>query len=89
VVFGVACLVALTVMVLARNTRRPAATGMEHLVGQLGVVRRPITPAHPGKVFVFGEYWNAVSDHALDEGQNIVVVGYDRMTLRVAPVHME
>ena len=61
---------ALTKIVQARR-RRPV-TGQEELVGQVGVVRKPLDPA--GLVFIHGELWQARSDEErIGVGEEVVV----------------
>jgi membrane-bound serine protease (ClpP class) len=61
---------ALTKIVQARR-RRPV-TGQEELVGQVGVVRKPLDPA--GLVFIHGELWQARSnDERIGVGEEVVV----------------
>lgn len=72
---------------VVRTQRRRATTGAEGLVGEIGVVRERLELG--GKVFVHGEYWNAVSDTPLEVGDSIEVMSVERgMRLRVrrAPV---
>ena len=38
-----------------------------------------------GKVFVEGEYWNAVSEAPVEPGQPVEIVGIDGLTLKVKP----
>ena len=38
-----------------------------------------------GKVFVEGEYWNAVSDVPIEAGQPVEIVGINGLTLKVKP----
>ncbi|HEX5431475.1 MAG TPA: NfeD family protein [Bryobacteraceae bacterium] len=42
-----------------------------------------MTPA--GKVFIHGEYWDAVSSTPAEPGTEVRVVGIDGMRLRVEP----
>jgi membrane-bound serine protease (ClpP class) len=56
--FALLTVFAVTKIVQAR--RRPAVTGQEELVGQLGVVRQTLDPT--GSVFVHGELWQAHTD---------------------------
>jgi membrane-bound ClpP family serine protease len=45
----------------ARAARgRPATTGVEGMVGKVGVVREPVGTSLPGWVFVRGERWRAI-----------------------------
>jgi membrane-bound serine protease (ClpP class) len=75
-------LVALTLVVKAQR-RRPA-TGREGMVGLDGVARTPLNPA--GKVFVHGEYWDALAEDPIEEGEQVRVVGVERLQLTVAPL---
>jgi len=56
-----------------RERRRPAVTGREGLVGELGVVREAIEPGTAGSVRVHGELWRAVSDTPLAPGTSVRV----------------
>ncbi len=64
-----------------RAWRRPVASGMEGLQGEIGEVRTPLTPQ--GKVWVHGEYWTAQSDEEIEVGQKVQIVEVDHMVLRV------
>jgi membrane-bound serine protease (ClpP class) len=64
-----------------RAWRRPVASGMEGLQGEIGEVRTPLTPQ--GKVWVHGEYWTAQSDEEIEVGQKVQIVEVDHMILRV------
>jgi membrane-bound serine protease (ClpP class) len=52
--FGV---IVLAVAKIIQARRRPAATGREELIGQVGIVRQPLDPT--GLIFVHGELWQA------------------------------
>jgi membrane-bound serine protease (ClpP class) len=76
--------VAVTKVVQAR--RAPKRTGREELVGEIGVVRRPLQPA--GLVAVHGELWQArSSDGSIAVGEQVRVEAIgDDLVLEVAPV---
>ncbi len=84
-IIGIAILAILVVTVLSiavlRDRRRQVRTGVEGMIGERGVVRATINPR--GKVFLHGEYWNAVAESPLDIGEEVEVVGVDGMTLQV------
>ena len=42
------------------------------MIGQIGVVKKTID--REGLVFVHGEYWNAVSDSIIDQGEEVKVL---------------
>jgi membrane-bound serine protease (ClpP class) len=60
---------------VVRTQARRATTGSEGLVGEVGVVRERVD--RTGKVFVHGEYWNAVSDVPLEVGDRIEVTSVE------------
>ena len=41
--------------------------------------------ASGGKVFIEGEYWNAVSETPVESGQTVEVIGIEGLTLKVKP----
>ncbi len=64
-----------------RAWRRPVASGLEGLQGEIGEVRTPLAPQ--GRVWVHGEYWTAQSDEEIEVGQKVQIVAVDHMILRV------
>ena len=64
-----------------RAHRSQVRTGLEGLIHKRGIARSTIAPH--GKVFVHGELWNAVSDHEIERGAAIEVVGVEGMELSV------
>ena len=61
--------------------RRPVASGLEGLQGEIGEVRTRLAPH--GKVWIHGEYWTAESDEDIEVGQKVQIVEVDHMILRV------
>jgi len=62
----------------------PVRVGKETMVGKsTSAVKR--IDATTGKVFVEGEYWNAVSDVPVEPGQPVEIVGISGLTLKVKP----
>jgi membrane-bound serine protease (ClpP class) len=62
----------------------PVRAGRETMVGQVTPALARID-ASGGKVFIEGEYWNAVSETVVEKGQPVEVVGFDGLTLKVKP----
>jgi membrane-bound serine protease (ClpP class) len=58
-------------------------TGTKGLVGEIGKVKKALTPE--GKVFVHGELWNAKAEKAIDEGAKVRVVNVVNLMLEVEP----
>jgi len=78
---------------------RPALTGKEGMIGEVGTVRSPVGVNSPGWVFVHGERWRAVLAFAPEEsdprdgeptigvGGKVTVVGFgEGGTVQVIPV---
>jgi len=78
---------AITVMLLSlalRARRGKVETGSEGMIGQTGSAITELAPE--GKVFVHGEYWDAVSLRPAPAGTRIRVTAIDRLKLTVEPV---
>jgi membrane-bound serine protease (ClpP class) len=78
--FGIVFMV-LTFKVI-QATKRKSETGREGLTGEAGTARTEITPSS-GKVFVHGEWWNAISDETIPAGSRVIVESIDGPTLKV------
>lgn len=71
-------------MGIALKARRgKVTTGLQGLVGEIGVARTPLAPE--GKVFVHGELWNAVSATPVEGGQQVRIRRVDGLRLEVEP----
>src|SRR5215212_2793531 len=81
---------------------RPALTGKEGMIGEVGTVRSPVGVNSSGWIFVHGERWRAVLAFAPEEtdprdgepmigvGSKITVVGFgDEGTVQVVPVQRD
>ena len=78
---------------------RPAITGKEGMIGEVGTVRSPVGTRSEGWIFVHGERWRAVlafapeetdprdGDAVVEVGRKVAVVGFgDGPVLEVVPV---
>jgi membrane-bound serine protease (ClpP class) len=70
------------VSMAVRTRHRRVTTGREALVGMEGVVRGSVGP-EGGSVFVRGEFWNADSAEAIEDGAQVRVERVDGLKLRV------
>ena len=64
-----------------RAYRAKPQSGVEGLIGEVGVVQKPIDPE--GLVFVHGEYWRAVSSEKLEPGEMVTVEQVTGLVLKV------
>ena len=80
---------------------RPAITGKEGMIGEVGTVKRPVGVESEGWVFVHGERWRAMLAFAPEEtgpgegepvvgvGRKVAVVGFgDGGVVHVVPVEL-
>jgi membrane-bound serine protease (ClpP class) len=78
---------AITVFLLSLVMRARAGkvvTGAEGMIGEIGVALADLTPG--GRVFVHGEYWNAVATAPVKTGEKVRVNAVDHLNLTVEPV---
>ncbi|HET6673811.1 MAG TPA: nodulation protein NfeD [Nitrospiraceae bacterium] len=84
-VIGLAAVFSLFIVGMGvRAMRQPPQTGVEGMVGLIGVVRTAVAPH--GQVSVHGELWGAVSDQPLQPGDRAEVTRVEGLTLHVRPV---
>ncbi len=60
---------------------RPVETGIEGMIGEVGVVKEPVGAGIPGWVFVHGEWWQAVivtapEDAHKQDREQVIGVGH-------------
>ncbi|MDE2971128.1 MAG: nodulation protein NfeD [Acidobacteriota bacterium] len=70
---------------VVRAQRRPAVTGREGMIGLVATVRSDIPPGGEGKVFVHGEFWDAVAAAPVTAGERVKVLEVEGLILRVGP----
>jgi membrane-bound serine protease (ClpP class) len=76
----------ITIFVLhtfVKTYRAKKTTGQEGMVGEEGTAASKLEPGKKGKVFVHGEYWNAISDEQIDQDEEIVVESVKGLTVKV------
>ena len=59
-------------------------TGMEGLIGEVGIASTPIAPE--GKISIHGEFWNVMSDQAVEKGEKVQVIGVANLKLKVKKI---
>ena len=62
----------------------PVRVGREALLGRTAPARERIDAAG-GRVFIEGEYWNAVSEVPIEPGQPVEIIAVHGLTLKVVP----
>jgi len=67
-----------------RARRNKVVTGVQGLIGEIGVAQSALNPM--GTVFVHGEIWNAVSSQPVSAGSKVVVQRVDGLQLQVVPI---
>lgn len=69
-------------LVVKAHRARPA-TGVEGMVGLVGVAISPLGPKKGGKIYIHGEYWNAVSDEKIQENEEVQVLEVKNFRMKV------
>ena len=80
--FSAITMLLLTLVVRARHNK--VETGAEGMIGKVGSAVTDLSPS--GKVFVRGEYWDAVAVSPAPAGAPVRITGIDRLTLTVEPI---
>jgi len=71
------------VTLVVRARTRKVTTGAAGMIDEVGVAYTSLTPA--GKVFVHGEFWDAVSSEPVEAGKAVKIVEVRGLTLKVEP----
>jgi membrane-bound serine protease (ClpP class) len=83
-VVGVAAGLSLLIVGMGvKAMRRRPVTGMEGMVGTVGVAKTTLAPQ--GKIMIHGEIWDALSEHPLEPGDRVEVVRMEGLRLYVKP----
>ena len=83
-VLAVAIFGAIIVFAIGRTLTLRQTAGVGELVGLVGRSTTALDPE--GKIFVRGEYWQAVAEAELPEGESVEVTAVEGLRLRVRPV---
>jgi membrane-bound serine protease (ClpP class) len=75
---------AVLVSLVVRARRTKVVTGREGMIGETGAALTALDPV--GKVFVRGEYWDAVATRPVALGAQVRVTGMERLKLTVEPL---
>jgi membrane-bound serine protease (ClpP class) len=78
---------AITVLLLSlalRARRAKVETGQEGMIGEIGSALTELAPS--GKIFVHGEYWDAVSLKPAAAGSRVRVTSIEKLKLTVEPI---
>jgi membrane-bound serine protease (ClpP class) len=71
------------VSLVVRARENKVISGAEGMIGEIGVALIPLDPQ--GKVFVHGEYWDAVSMAPVAAGERVEVTAIENLKLKVRP----
>jgi len=64
-----------------RAQQQKPQTGTEVMIGLIGVVKEDLDPE--GKVFIYGELWNAEAEEPIPAGAKVKVISVDNLKLKV------
>jgi len=77
----------LLMSIALKARRNKVTTGIEGLIGEVGVAETDLSPS--GKVFVHGEIWDAVASSQVPAGEKVVVERVDGFRLTVKPMNAD
>jgi membrane-bound serine protease (ClpP class) len=80
VVITSSCCILIVSLAIKAHRRKPT-TGREGLLNARGIARSTLDPE--GKVFIHGEYWDAVSSEMIPEGTRVEVLEVQDNILKV------
>jgi len=75
---------AIVVFGLSRTMFKPQFAGAESLVGKLAIADSDIDPR--GRIFLHGDFWTAVAEEPISEGERVEIVEVDELLVRVARI---
>jgi len=82
---GVILIGVLTLFFIWYDKGRRPVSGRHILLGQIGRAKADIPAGKLGKVYIFGEYWDAICDEDLKLDQAIRVIEVHNKFLKVVP----
>jgi membrane-bound serine protease (ClpP class) len=83
VVLGFTAVAVFLVRLGLASQRRPAVTGMEGMLTEVGEALGVIEPGTPGRVRVRGEIWQALTSDHLEPGDRVRITNVEGLTLTV------
>jgi membrane-bound serine protease (ClpP class) len=66
-----------------RAMKKKPTTGKKGLEGEIAIAKTNIIPGKIGSVFIHGEYWDAVSDERIKNGEQVIIVLVEGLKLTV------
>ena len=79
--FAVITVFLLSLIVRARRSK--VITGASGMIDETGVAQTALNPS--GKIFVHGEFWDAIASTPVEAGARVKVVEVDGLVLKVEP----
>jgi membrane-bound serine protease (ClpP class) len=83
VVFGVGAIALFLVRLAVVSQRHQPSTGVERMIGEVGLALTAIESGRTGRVATRGEIWTAIATESIDEGNSVCVTSIDGLTLTV------
>ena len=82
---GVVAAIVITIFYYMYDLKRRPVSGRHILLGQVGRAKQDISVGKMGKVYMFGELWEAICNEELKKDQAIRVVEVHDKFLKVVP----
>ena len=66
-----------------RAMKKKPTTGKKGLEGEIAIAKTDIIPGKIGSVFIHGEYWDAISDERIKNGEEVIILSVEGLKLTV------
>jgi membrane-bound serine protease (ClpP class) len=83
VVFGVGSIAVFLARLAVASQRQRPFTGVERMIGEVGLALTAIESGRTGRVVTHGEIWTAIATESIAEGNSVLVTSVDGLTLTV------
>ncbi|MBF0483474.1 MAG: hypothetical protein HQL25_02095 [Candidatus Omnitrophica bacterium] len=83
ITFSLAVLLIIMLILAIKAKTHKVRGGQEGLVGETGESNSDISKDKPGKIFVHGELWNAMSENEIKKGDTVIVTKVEGLTLSI------
>ena len=83
---GVAIVAIIITISVGRTLRQKETVGPMGMIGQRTQLIHSVAPNQEGKVFILGEYWNAIASESIDAGSEVEIIEVNGLTVLIKKV---
>ncbi|MEZ4846365.1 MAG: NfeD family protein [Bdellovibrionota bacterium] len=83
---GVAIVAIIITVSVGRTLHQKETVGPAGMIGQRTKLIHSVAPNQEGKVFILGEYWNAIASESIEAGAEVEITDVNGLTVLVKKV---